>query len=252
MGFGHGAVDGAQLGASLLEGGTRSETAKKLRYAMDAAGDHSCRKVMRTGDDVSDEFGVLGVGDGGFEDADDGARTVAHEPAVEPEGFAENRRIFAKSGRPEAISENEDAGSLGTVVLRSEKSAEDGVETHNIEECAADDTSLNYARLTQADHREFGGGEIAEGAQGFNAGAQVLDFRHRERCVHVASARGTLADVDEPVLVAVDEGLEEHAAHQGEDGGVGADAERECQDHSQRQPLRAHEGVERNSQIAKK
>jgi len=47
-------------------------------------------------------------------------------------------------------------------------------------------------------------------------------------------------------------GLEEHAAHQREDGGVGADAQRQGQDHGDRKPLRAHERVERNSQNREK
>src|SRR5438046_7827296 len=84
---------------------------------MDAAGDHGCREVMRTCDDVGDEFGILGVGDGGFEDADDGGRTIANKPAVEPDGFAQDGRIFSKSGSPETIRENDDASSLRTVVL---------------------------------------------------------------------------------------------------------------------------------------
>src|SRR5260370_30318624 len=93
------------------------ETAEELRHAMDTASDHDCREMVRAGDDVGDEFGILGIGDGGFEDADDGGRTVAHEPAVEPEVFAEDGRIFPKSGRPETIGDNDDTGSFGTVVF---------------------------------------------------------------------------------------------------------------------------------------
>src|SRR5213594_852524 len=135
---------------------------------MDAAGDHGCREVMRTCDDVGDEFGILGVGDGGFEDADDGGRTIAHKPAVEPDGFAQDGRIFSKSGSPETIRENDDDSSLRTVVLGSDDTAEDRVEAHDIKEGAADDAGLHYARLTRADHGEFGGREIAERAQSFN------------------------------------------------------------------------------------
>ena len=77
----HGRVDGAQLGAGLVEGDAGSETAEELGHAMDAAGDHGCREVMRTGDDVGDDFGVLGIWDGGFEDADDGGRPIAKDTA---------------------------------------------------------------------------------------------------------------------------------------------------------------------------
>src|SRR6266446_9910327 len=207
MCIGNGPVDGAQLSASLIEGGTGSETAKELRHAMEAASDHGCREVVRAGDDVGHDLGILGIGDGGFEDADDGGRSIAHGAPAEAKGFDEDGRILPKGGCPETIGENDDAGSFWTVVLRSDETAEDRVEAHDFEVIAADDARLNYARLTQADHGELEGRELAKCAQGFNAGAQILDFGHGERCVLVAGARGALADVDQPVLVAVDERL---------------------------------------------
>src|SRR2546425_12434894 len=113
---------------------------------MDAAGDHGGGKVMRAGDDVGDDFGVLGIWDGGFEHADDGGRPIAQHTAIEANGFAEDGRIFLKSGRPETIRENDDAGSFGTVVLRSDETTEDRVEGHDFEVRAADDASSNFAR----------------------------------------------------------------------------------------------------------
>src|SRR5712692_6013721 len=128
MFFGHGPIDGAQLGASLIEGDTGSKTAKQRGHAMEPVGDHGGGKVMRAGDDVGDDFGILGIWDGGFEDADDGGRAIAHGPAAKPDGFAEDARIFPKSGRPETIGENDDPGSFGTVVLTADETTEDRVE----------------------------------------------------------------------------------------------------------------------------
>src|SRR5713101_4400504 len=181
MFFGHGSVDGAQVDAGLLEGDTGSETAKELGHTVEAVGDHGGGKVMRAGDDVGDDFRILGVRDRGFEHADNGGGAIAHWPAAEPHDFAEDARIFPKSGRPETIGENDDAGSFGTVVLRSDETAEDRVEAHDFEEGAVDNASLNYARLTQADHCELDGRELTERAQGFNAGAQIVNFGHGER-----------------------------------------------------------------------
>src|SRR6266481_7997891 len=149
MCFGHRSVDGAQLGASLIESDIGSETAKELRHAMEAARNHRGREVVRAGDDVGDDFGVLGIGDGGFEDADDRGSAVAHGAPAEADRFAENGRILAKSGRPETIGENDDAGSFGAVVLRSDETAEDRVQAHHFEVVAADDARLDYARLTR-------------------------------------------------------------------------------------------------------
>src|ERR1700693_4139832 len=106
---------------------------------MDAVGNHGGREVVRAGDDVGDDFGIVGIGYGRFEDADDGGRAITHGPAAEPDGFAKDGRIFPKSGRPESIGENDDAGSFGTVVLRSDETTEDRVETHDFEEGAAGD-----------------------------------------------------------------------------------------------------------------
>jgi hypothetical protein len=123
------------------------------------------------------------------------------------------------------------------------------VETHDFEVRAVGDASLNYARLAKADHGELDGRELAERAQGFNASTQILDFGHGERCVLISGAGGALADVNQPILVAVDERLEEHAAHQREDGRVGADSQRQRQDHGDRKSFRPRERVERNSQV---
>ena len=49
--------------------------------------------------------------------------------------------------------------------------------------------------------------------------------------------RRALADVDQPVLVAVDERPQQHAADDAEDGGVGADAERQREDDGEAQAL---------------
>src|SRR5712692_5762271 len=151
MFFGHGSVDGAQFDAGLLERDTGSETAKELGHTVEAVGDHGGGKMMRAGDDVGDDLRILGVGDGGLEDADNGGGAIAHGPAAKPDGFAEDGRILPKSGRPETIGENDDVASL------------------------------NYARLTQADHGELDGREFTERAQGFDAGAQIVDFGHGER-----------------------------------------------------------------------
>src|SRR5271167_3121494 len=135
--FGHGAVDGAQLGASLLEGDTGSETAKEVGHAVDSVGDHGGGRVMRTCGDVGYDFGILGIGDGGFEDADNSGRPIAKDTAIEANGFADDGRIFPKSGGPETIGEDDNALGFRTVVLRSDETTEDRVKPHDVEVVAA-------------------------------------------------------------------------------------------------------------------
>src|SRR5258708_864803 len=130
MRFGHSAVDGAQLGASLIEGDTRSETRKEFGHAMDTAGHHSCGEVVRTGDDVGHNFRLLRIGDGGFEDADDRGGATSHGAAAEKNSFADDARIFPESGGPETVGEDDHADSLGAIVLRADETTQDKVAAH--------------------------------------------------------------------------------------------------------------------------
>src|SRR5580692_6215484 len=215
---------------------------------MDAAGDHGCGKMMRAGDDVGDDFSILGIWDARLEDANDCRRAVTDAP--EANGFADDRRILVKSGRPETVRENNDAGSFRTIVLRSDEATEHGMKAHHVEIRAADNTTSNGTRLTEADHGEVHGGEVAKRAQGFHARAQILYLRYGKRRVFVVDAGGALSDVDQPVLVAVDKMLEQHSAHQRENSSVRADAERQRENHGNREARSPKQRMGRNSQIA--
>src|SRR5271170_287636 len=163
----HRRVGGAQFGASLIESGSGSETAEKLRHAMDAASDHGCGKMMRADDHVANDLGVLGIWNARFEDANDCRRPITD--ATQANGLAQDRRIFVKSVRPETVSENDDACSLGTVVLRPNEATEHRTKPHHVEIGAADNATSNRTRLTEADHGEVHGGEVAKRAHGFHA-----------------------------------------------------------------------------------
>ncbi len=201
---------------------------------MNAAGDHGRGEMMRACDDVGDDFGVLWVGNAGFEDADDFRRPFTK--AAEANGLADDRRILAESGGPETIGENDDSGSIGAIVLRADEAPENGMKAHHIEKRAADNATSNGTRLTEADHGEIHAGEVAECAQGFDTSAQVLDLRYGKGGVFIVNAGRALPDIDQMVLVTVDQGLEKDAAHQREDSRVGADAKRQCENHRDRQP----------------
>src|ERR1700741_2715804 len=217
-------VDGAQLGAGIVESGAGGEAAEEFGHAMDAPGDHGRRKMMRARHHVGDDLRILGIRNGGFEDPDDGGGASAN--AAETKGFPDDRRIFLKGGRPETVRENDVAGCVGAIVLRFKETAKDGMKAHHVEIRAVDYSGPNFAGLAEADHGETDGGELAERAEGLDAGAQVANSGNGKRGVLVADAKGALTDVDEPVFVTIDEGLEEDAAHECEDGSVGTDAER--------------------------
>ena len=87
-------------------------------------------------------------------------------------------------------------------------------------------------------------GEIAERAQRFDALPQVLNLRHGEHCVLHAHARRALPDVNQPVFVAIHQRPQQNAADQREDRGVGADSERQREDHGDREALSSGERAE--------
>src|SRR5438270_10192625 len=109
MRLGHRRVDRAQLNTSLIEGHTRSEATEKFGHAMHTAGDHGRGEVVGAGNDVADNFSILRVWDGGFENADDGSGAIAHRSAAEAKGFTENSGIFSERGGPERVGKNDDA-----------------------------------------------------------------------------------------------------------------------------------------------
>src|ERR1700722_13216950 len=86
VGLLHRGVDRAQFSISRIESGSWSETPEKLRHAMDAASDHGCGKMMRTGHHIGDDFGVLGIGNGRLEHPNDGRTPItdATEATVLP------------------------------------------------------------------------------------------------------------------------------------------------------------------------
>ena len=60
---------------------------------------------------------------------------------------------------------------------------------------------------------------------------------------------GALADVDQAVLVAVDQRPQQHAADDAEDGGVGADAERQREDDGDGQALDPGQRPQREAEV---
>src|SRR5580692_11661259 len=147
------------------------------------------------------------------------------------------------------MGQHDDARGVGTIVPRSDQTAENRTQTHYVKVVAADDAAVNDARLAESDHRKVHLREIAELAQGADAALDVLDFGHGERSVVAFEAGGALADVHQPVLVTVDERLEQHSSYEREDRAV---TKRQREDHNGGEPFAAHQRVERNSKIAEK
>ena len=72
--------------------------------------------------------------------------------------------------RPETIRQHDDAGRIGSVVLRPDQAAEHRVKAHHLKVRTANHARLNLPWLAQANHGEANGGEVAERTQGLDVG----------------------------------------------------------------------------------
>src|SRR5713226_9929580 len=244
----HRSMNGPELSARGLESCTGREPAEKFRHAMNAPVLHGRGEMMWAGHNVGNDFSIRGILDRGFEDADDSGRSIA-EAAAEAKGFTDDGRIALESARPERISQDGDTSCFRAVVFRADEATEDGMEAHHVEIGAVNDAGANFPGLAEADHGETDGGELAEGAYGFDACAQVLNFRHGEWDAPGANARRALLDVNEPVFITVDKRPQQDPAHQTEDRGVRPDAQRQREHHGERQPFGALQRTDREPHV---
>src|SRR6266851_9048734 len=148
MVFEHRTVDGAQFGAGLIESDTGSEAAEEFRHAMDASILHGRGQMMGAGNNVGNDFGIRGIGDRGFEDANDSGRSIA-EAAAEANSLTDDEGIALESGRPETIGQDDDASGFRTVVLRADETAEDGMKAHHVKIGAVNDAGANFPWLAE-------------------------------------------------------------------------------------------------------
>ena len=72
-----------------------------------------------------------------------------------------------------------------------------------------------------------------------DAGLEVLNFGDGKVDVLATDADSALPNVNEAIFIGIHQRAQEHAAHQAEDGGVGADSQCQRQHHSDRQPFGA-------------
>ena len=226
VGLDHRGMDPAQFGPRGLDVRARAQAAEQLGHPVHAASHHRGREMVRAGDDVGDDLRFGRIGHRGLEHADDGGHAF-----VEAHGLADHRPVALERRGPEPMRQHRRAGGLRAVVGRAEQAAHCRPQAHDVEVRAVDDAGTHDARLAQADHRERGRGELAEGRQRRDPRAQVLDLRDREHHAVLPEALGALADVDQPVLVAIDERPQQDTPDDAENRGVGPDAERQGDDH---------------------
>src|SRR5262245_1625563 len=202
---------------------------------MDAHGDHGGREMMRAARHIRDDFGLLGIWDARFEHTND-RRVAITFNAAEVNRLANYGRISIERVGPKTIRENDNALSLGTVVFRPYESPKHGTQAHHLEIRPVDHTAIQFARFAEANHGKRNGGKVAKLAEALDPLLQVSNFRHRPRAVFGAYTQRALPDVNQPIFIAIDQRLDEHAANKRENGGVGSNTQRQRDDYDKREP----------------
>ena len=140
----------------------------------------------------------------------------------------------------------------GAIIGRGQQPAEHRPKSHHLEKGSVDDAGPDQARLpAEPDQREIDGGKIAERGDRRGARLEVIDFGDREGQVLDAESLGGLADIDQPIGLAIDERTQQHAPNHAENRRVGADAQGERHHHGGGQGLGAGEGAQGEPDISR-
>ena len=188
--------------------------------------------MVWAGHHVDDDLGLRWILHRRLQHADDGGRA-----RIKPDALADHRRIALERILPEAIGQYASSRGIGAVIMLVEQPAQHRAQSHHLEIGSVDHAGAHLARFAQSHHGEADGRKLAEGADRFHAGLQVLNLGHREVRVFVTDSRRALPDIDQPVLAAVDQRPQQHTANQAEDGGVGANSQRQRHDDGEGEPL---------------
>src|SRR3954468_6217637 len=219
------AVNRTEFSARGFKTGPRGQPGEEFGHPVHPPGRHRRREMMRTGDDVRDDFGFRRIWNRRLEDADDRGR-----PRAKANGLADDRRVAAERGGPKPIRQDRGARRLRTIVTGPEKSPEHRTKAHHLKVRAVDDPGAHDAWFAEPNQREPNRRELTESRDRPGAGAKILHFGHREVRILRVNPAGTLADVNEPILFTVGERPQEDAAHHTENRGVRADTERQRDD----------------------
>src|SRR5882757_10668153 len=105
--------------------------------------------MMGAGDDVGNELGFDRIGHRRFQDPYDDRGTSSFETA-KADGLSNEAGIGVERAAPELVGKHGSAGRIWTIVVGREQASEYGVQSHDVEVVAIDDTGMDFARRSQA------------------------------------------------------------------------------------------------------
>ena len=148
-----------------------------------------------------------------------------------------------------ACAEEDRRGRFLHRVFGREDPAERGVGAEHGKEIRRDQPDAQLFRFRVAVERRGVRPDRAEAGEQRPALAQIVQLRARERRARVAGVGQVAPDEDQPRRVAERQRRDQHRVDAAEDGGVGADAERQRGDDDERDARRAHEAAARVADV---
>jgi len=163
---------------------------------------------------------------------------------LRPNGLADHTRVFFVNGGPETIRQYDDASGVGATVLRSDETAENRTQTHDIKVVVADDAAVNHARFAESDIVK----SIVEKSPNSlteRTPPSISLISGTENVVLSCPPLGALwRTYTSRFSSRLTSGLSRHAPDQREDGRVGPDSQRQREDHNGREAFAVHQRVE--------
>ena len=236
--------DALDLGAGLLDRDAGLEAREDLGHPVQAVLLHGRAHVVRAGDHVGVEIGLLGIGRRRLQHADDGDADTVHLDLA-----ADHVGVGAEEGAPEAIGQHRDAGRVLAVVRLVERAPEHRMQPEDVEVVAGDHSGPHPPRLVAADHVEGHRRELGDAVEALALIAIVGDLGHREQRVVDLRQGRRLPQVDQTIAVGVRQRPQQHAVEHAEDRGVGPDPEAEREDERQGVAGRAGEAAKRELHV---
>ena len=176
------------------------------------------------------------------QDADDGMGHV-----VEENRPVQNRRVGAELIHPQHMAEDGHLVLAGLILVGEKGSAERGLDAEDVEVVRRDARAAQLDRVAHARER---GAAAGLGRHEVEHGVVLLPVEKVQRGDAVAlAARRLLEHAHDAVGVRVGERLQQQSVDEAEDGGVGADAERERQQRHDGESRTPRQGSHRISHV---
>ena len=149
--------------------------------------------------------------------------------AVQRDGCAQHRGVAAESAHPEPVRQDSDQRSARCALLCREPATARRRHPQHRRQGRCRPHHLDALRLAPAGQRRFAGAVDGQTLEGARPLVLVIEARRQADARRNIDTRHAVIQPDQPVGLWIRQRIQHHALHDGEDGRVGPDGERERQ-----------------------